>query len=88
MVDRFNSNIMRMNVLAYSDAVTQLPNREALKHILGFATRSGQTFEGAIIFVDLDTFKQVNDTLGHESRRQTVARRGRTNALGWLWQDH
>lgn len=67
MVDRFNSNIMRMNVLAYSDAVTQLPNRDALKHVLSFATREGQTFEGAIVFVDLDHFKQVNDTLGHEA---------------------
>jgi two-component system CheB/CheR fusion protein len=67
MVDRFNSNIMRMNVLAYSDAVTQLPNREALKHILEFAIRGQQPFEGAVIFIDLDHFKQVNDTLGHEA---------------------
>ncbi len=52
---------------AYSDTVTGLPNRRALderleKEVLQ-ARRSGQSF--AIIMMDLDGFKNVNDTFGH-----------------------
>jgi diguanylate cyclase (GGDEF)-like protein len=52
---------------AYSDTVTGLPNRRALDERLEqevlLARRTGQTF--AIIMMDLDGFKAVNDTYGH-----------------------
>jgi diguanylate cyclase (GGDEF)-like protein/PAS domain S-box-containing protein len=55
--------------MAYFDALTQLPNRrllqERLNHALTLATRSGSY--GAILFVDLDHFKMINDTRGHHS---------------------
>ena len=55
--------------MAYFDALTQLPNRrllqERLNHALTLATRSG--CYGAILFVDLDHFKMINDTRGHHS---------------------
>ena len=54
--------------LAYFDALTGLPNRVVLADILTqemFKTRrSGNIF--AVCFLDLDGFKQVNDTYGHE----------------------
>ncbi len=53
--------------LAYYDALTHLPNRRLLMDRLGQAlassTRSGR--HGAVIFLDLDNFKNLNDTRGH-----------------------
>jgi len=55
--------------LAYFDVVTGLPNRahlyERLEQVLARATRQEQEF--GILFLDLDHFKQVNDTLGHDA---------------------
>ena len=52
--------------LAFYDALTGLPNRrllmDRLKQALITATRSGQ--HGALILLDLDHFKQINETLG------------------------
>ena len=54
--------------LAFYDVLTQLPNRRLLLDRLGQALaashRSGQF--GAILFLDLDNFKTVNDTQGHD----------------------
>ncbi|MCP4302057.1 MAG: EAL domain-containing protein [Gammaproteobacteria bacterium] len=53
--------------LAYYDELTELPNREffsqSLEQTIGNAKRDGQKF--AVLFVDLDRFKRINDTLGH-----------------------
>ncbi|RTL47431.1 MAG: EAL domain-containing protein, partial [Rhodocyclaceae bacterium] len=57
----------RINYLAYYDALTGLPNRELLLDRLhqniGFAQRHGR--EVAVVCLDLDRFKIVNDGLGH-----------------------
>ncbi len=54
--------------LAYYDAVTALPNRwllmERLEHALAQGKRYGRTT--AVLFMDLDEFKRINDTLGHD----------------------
>jgi diguanylate cyclase (GGDEF)-like protein/PAS domain S-box-containing protein len=54
---------------AFSDPLTQLPNRRLLQDRLcqaqASAARSGQF--GALLFIDLDHFKQLNDSLGHEA---------------------
>jgi diguanylate cyclase (GGDEF)-like protein len=55
--------------LAYNDTLTGLPNRVKFNEILGdlvHAPRRGNN-KLALLFLDLDRFKMVNDTLGHEA---------------------
>lgn len=59
----------RLQYLAYYDGLTGLPNRrlflDRLSVSLSHARRDRQML--AVIFVDLDEFKQINDTLGHKT---------------------
>ncbi len=74
MTSRLNANILRMNALAHVDAITGLPNRTVIDHLLRYALaaeRRGE-FRAAIVFIDLDGFKRINDTLGHDGGDQLL----------------
>ncbi len=72
MFDDMSENLRvsdeRIRYLAYHDALTGLPNRmmfrEYLNHALADARRRHQLL--VLLFLDLDNFKDVNDTLGHQ----------------------
>jgi diguanylate cyclase (GGDEF)-like protein len=57
----------RLNQLAFYDNLTGLPNRtlfmERLSQTLDTARRHGH--KNALLFIDMDNFKRINDTLGH-----------------------
>ncbi len=59
----------RLFQLAHYDSLTNLPNRqtfsERIRHAIAVATRRGSNL--AVVFVDVDHFKTINDSLGHET---------------------
>ena len=60
--------------LAFYDPLTQLPNRrlmiDRLRHALAVAEREGR--HGALMLLDLDNFKALNDTHGHDAGDQLL----------------
>ncbi|MDP2826550.1 MAG: EAL domain-containing protein [Sulfuritalea sp.] len=58
----------RINQLAFYDPLTSLPNRRLLLDRLGHAMASStrNARYGALLLIDLDNFKALNDTLGHD----------------------
>ena len=58
----------RVQYLATHDSLTALPNRAMFNEVLGIALQSARRYKHgfAVMFVDLDRFKNINDTFGHE----------------------
>jgi len=57
----------RLQRMAQYDQLTQIPNRELLRERFKAALASARAVSGrmALLYIDLDRFKQVNDTFGH-----------------------
>ena len=82
---------------AHIDALTGLPNRRMLRQRLNEALAHARQTESAlaVVFMDLDNFKQVNDTLGHhegdallvEAAHRIQQHMGRTDTLARMGGD-
>ncbi|MFO8184358.1 MAG: diguanylate cyclase [Candidatus Aegiribacteria sp.] len=73
ILERFG--ISGASSLSYVDHLTGLPNRRFLRSVLDRLIGDGGPF--SVLFMDLDNFKQVNDTAGHEEGDRLLRRLGR-----------
>lgn len=76
MNDQLRSSEEMLHQLAYYDSLTGLPNRLQFQHMLGdkmtWAAEHGECL--AVLFLDLNRFKQINDTLGHAAGDALLAK--------------
>jgi diguanylate cyclase (GGDEF)-like protein/PAS domain S-box-containing protein len=68
-----------IHYLANHDALTCLPNRSMFSDVLNLALKNARRTSRAlaVLFIDLDRFKIINDTLGHEAGDQLLQEMGR-----------
>lgn len=62
-----------VRALSETDSLTKLPNRDSMTNILRAKLAGGQLVDKlALLFIDLNDFKRINDTIGHDAGDQTL----------------
>jgi predicted signal transduction protein with EAL and GGDEF domain/CheY-like chemotaxis protein len=71
---RLEDSHEQIRALAYQDGLTGLPNRrllnEHIEKVLARARRKSSEF--AVLFIDIDNFKRINDTIGHQAADEVL----------------
>ena len=65
--DELKARFNEIRAIAYTNAVTGLPNKNAFREALNRMIDAGRTERISILYLDLDNFKDVNDTFGHDT---------------------
>jgi diguanylate cyclase (GGDEF)-like protein/PAS domain S-box-containing protein len=68
-----------IHYLANHDPLTSLPNRAMFSEVLNLGLQNARRYNGtfAVLFIDLDRFKIINDSLGHEAGDKLLQEMGR-----------
>jgi diguanylate cyclase (GGDEF)-like protein len=68
-VEEQMAHARQVEYLAFHDGLTGLPNRSLFSKLLAQSISNAKRYDRklAVLFLDLDRFKQINDTLGHEA---------------------
>jgi diguanylate cyclase (GGDEF)-like protein/PAS domain S-box-containing protein len=87
-INTYKENELRLLYLADHDALTGLPNRRLFLHSLARGIERAAGTEGtlAVLFVDLDRFKRINDVFGHDAGNTVL--RDAARRIGSCVRDH